>query len=137
MPVDFSSHRDGAYVCLRGHGDISDAELISAIRLMYSNEEATKLHKCALIDFSRGHPQHISSDSIREAAKLNITASKHMIPGAAVAIVVSQSLAYSLGRMWQAYADGTGWTTQVFQDLPEAENWLETRLFSQEADDAG
>ncbi len=38
MPVDFSSHRDGTYVRLTGHGNVSDAELIGAVRRMYADE---------------------------------------------------------------------------------------------------
>lgn len=128
MTVEFSSHRDGTYICLTGRGDISDAELISAIQLMYSDDEATKRHRCALIDFSLCQVLDISNDGVREAARLNVKASKLMTPGAAVAVVVSESLAYGLGRMWEAYADGTGWTTQIFTDLNEAEDWLEAKI---------
>ena len=113
---------------LTGHGDISDAELIGAVQLMYSNDQDTKRHKCALIDFSRSERLDISSEVVREAADLSVTASKLVAPGAAVAIVVSKPLAFGLGRMWEAYAEGTGWTTRVFQNLEEAENWLERRF---------
>lgn len=128
MPVDFSSHRDCTYVCLTGHGDISDAELIAALQLMYANEEDTKRHRCALMDFSRSSNVDVSSEGIREAARLNLAASKLMAPGVAVAIVVSKPLTYGLGRMWQSYADNTGWTTSVFEDLDEAKSWLEGSL---------
>jgi len=136
MPVDFSSHRDGAYVRLTGHGDITDAELIAAVQLMYSNDQDTKRHKCALIDFSRSQRLDISSEGVREAARLNVRASKLMARGAAVAIVVSKPLAYGFGRMWEAYADSTGWTTRVFKDLKEAEKWLEGRFAAPGLDDA-
>lgn len=128
MPVDFSSHRDSTYVCLTGHGDITDAELIGALQLMYANNEDTKRHRCALMDFSRSRDVNVSSEGVREAARLNLEASRMMIAGAAVAIVVSKPLTYGLGRMWQSYAENTGWDTQVFEDLDEAKRWLEEKF---------
>lgn len=127
MPVEFKSRRDCAYVCLKGVGNVSEVELIRGLRLMYENDEDTRRHKCALMDFSQCTQLDISSDAIRQAAEMNLAASKLMTPGAAVAIAVSKPFAFGLGRMWQSYADDTGWTTQVFDDLSEAELWLEDR----------
>lgn len=128
MPVDFSSHRNGSYVRITGYGDISDAELLRAVRLMYADDEQTKRHRCALLDFSRVEKANVSNETIRDLARLNINASKLVTPGAAVALVAPDSLVYGLARMWGAYAESTEWATQVFQDLGDAEAWLEEQL---------
>ncbi len=134
MPVDYSSHRSGSYVRLTSHGIITDDELLHAIQTMCASDEATRLHRCALMDFSRVERVDVSSDTVRELAQLNINASKLVTPGAAVALAAPQALVYGLGRMWEIYAQNTGWETRVFERLEEAEHWLEERLAAQTAD---
>jgi hypothetical protein len=131
MPVDYACHRNGTYVRLTSHGVITDDELLSAVHLMYASDEDTKHHRCALLDFSLVEQAEVSSDAVREIARLNLAASKLVAPGAPVALVAPLDHMYGLGRMWEVFVEGTGWQTQVFKDLEEAKDWLEERLVAQ------
>ena len=133
MPVNVSSHRDGSYVRLTSHGIITDDELLQAVQKMYASDEATRRHRCALMDFSQVEQVNVSSDTVRELAMINLDASKLVAPGAAVALAAPQALVYGLGRMWESYAQHTGWKTRVFEDLSEAEQWLEEQWAAQKS----
>lgn len=45
-----------------------------------------------------------------------------------IAAAMPSDLAFGLGRMWQAYADETGWKSHAFRAREEAENWVQNEL---------
>ncbi len=64
-----------------------------------------------------------TAEEIRHAAGKNIETSKQGLV-LIVAVIVNTEVGYGLGRMWESFAEETGWPTRITRDMDEAERWL-------------
>jgi len=77
----------------------------------------------ALADLSEVVELSISAEEIMLNASINTEISKY-VPRVIVAIVAPQDHVYGIARMWEAYAEETGWATRVFRNKSEALEWI-------------
>ncbi len=64
-----------------------------------------------------------TAEEIRHAADKNIATSRQGLK-LIVAVIVNTDVGYGLGRMWEFFAEETGWPTKVTRNMDEAEQWL-------------
>ncbi len=64
-----------------------------------------------------------TAEEIRQAADKNIETSRQGLK-LIVAVVACTEVGYGLGRMWETFAEETGWPTTITRDMDEAEQWL-------------
>ncbi len=125
MPIDVEFLNEGAFVHVTAKGVVTEEEFGNHLEQLYPSDEVTRLQRYALVDWSRVTDVQISNEGVRAGAKKIVQASKIVPPGAVVAVVASNELAFGLARMWEAHVAETGWQTRVFKELLEAEQWLE------------
>ena len=65
----------------------------------------------------------LSTNDVRNLARQDTLAS-HENPDLKIAIVSDSTLAFGLGRMYEAYSSDNKWETMVFGGLEEAREWL-------------
>lgn len=87
---------------------VDDAEYIESIKDRCKNAEFTKKCRYTLSDFTNVTALKISSDRTRKSTKLSIEAAKQNKFILVVADLPTD-IEYGMGRMWQSYAEETGW----------------------------
>jgi uncharacterized membrane protein (DUF2068 family) len=114
---------DGRGLLHTGSGIVTGQELVnSAAQVLHDIRGGLPI--CyALIDLTDIAGFEVSSENIRDVAKINLSMAEVIGP-ARVAVVAAHDIAYGMARMWEAYAHTTAWQTQVFRDRIAAENWL-------------
>jgi hypothetical protein len=69
----------------------------------------------------------VTADDVRDIAQQDLDVSSKA-PNVSVAVLAYDTLSFGLARMWQAYVDGSGWRTAIFQDRAAAVAWLRTEV---------
>ena len=106
---------------------VDDAEYIDSIKARWEKTDFTKKCRYTLSDFTSVTELTVTSDGIRDAAQLCLAASKHNKSILVVAILPTD-LEFGMGRMWQVYADETGWNSFPARDMKTAKEWLNENL---------
>lgn len=114
---------DGRGLLHTGSGIVTGQELINGASQVLHDIRGGLPICYAMIDLSDISGFEVSSEDIRDVAKLNVSMAEVIGP-ARVAVVAAHDIAFGMARMWEAYAHTTAWQTQVFRDRLEAENWL-------------
>ena len=109
------------------HGALTDELLIHCTKERYSYPERNKKFKYIICDFSNCTEINISTDTVKIVAQMAIEVSK-VNKNITIAGAMPKDLVFGLGRMWQAYADETGWNSNMFHSRLEAENWVKEKL---------
>ncbi|MGH7740626.1 MAG: hypothetical protein ACRENS_01240 [Candidatus Eiseniibacteriota bacterium] len=114
---------DGRGLIHTATGVLSGEELIAgALRARAELERGGRL-EYGLTDLSAVTEMRVKPEDLRRLAEEQSVTSK-LMPKAIAAVVAPSDHIFGLARMWEAYADETGWTTRVFRDRPSAEEWL-------------
>jgi len=109
------------------HGTLTDDLLIQCAKERFSYPERNKKFKYIITDFSNSNEIDISVSTVKIIAQMAIEVSK-VNKNITVASAMPKDLVFGLGRMWQAYADETGWNSHMFHSRVEAENWVKEQL---------
>jgi hypothetical protein len=137
MPVDVQYERDGTVIRLTGHGTVSDQEFLRAHYGLYQSDDRTRRYRGALSDWTRVEEIHVMTETVRIVAAMARRAARIGRPDAAVAIVAPKTVVFGLSRLWEAGVQESGLHTHVFEDLGEAERWLDEQLAAQDAVEPG
>lgn len=105
------------------HGMLTDKLLIECTKERYSSEERNSNFKYILNDYSDCTEINISTGAVIAVANMAIEVSR-INQNIVIAAAMPTDLIFGLGRMWQAYADETGWNSHAFHSRQEAETWI-------------
>jgi hypothetical protein len=110
-----------------GSGIVTAREIsVSAAEVAADVERARKL-KYALIDFSQTTELQVTPEIIRQVIEVNRKTAQ-VTPGAFVAVIAPDPLAYGISRLWQTFTEDLGWNAHVFRGRPAAIMWLRQKL---------
>ncbi len=125
MPIDYRIDHTRRLVITEGRGEVTEQEIFGYQREVWSRAEVTGYHE--LIDMStiKSLPTP-PAERMRDLATLAAgTDVPH--PGAKLAIVANDDLAFGLAQMYAAYRSIDPHSTkqvEVFRSLDEAQRWL-------------
>ena len=122
MPMRIEELDDGRGVQVVGSGDLGDREYYGAVAAHLGAEDVGK-YRYSFADFTAVDSAHVTSHSVQRVADLAVGAER-VRSDIVIALVADHDLTFGLSRMWQMFAERTGWTIKVFRDRPEAEAWL-------------
>jgi len=127
MPVDvsFSHNNTGAIITASGY--VSGEDLIQAISQVFLDETTTRTYRFGLVDFSTIDTLDMSVQQIIDLSKTHVAASKWN-KDIVVCFAINKDVVYGLVRIWQAYAELTGWEIRLTRSLEETKEWLSNKL---------
>lgn len=119
--VEFKHEGTGFH--LTGFATVLGSEIIAAAAEAHRDEARARRLRYALVDLADLTEFRVATEEVRLiVAEDMITA--RLAPRIVVAIVAPRDYAFGMARMWQVFAEDTGWTTQVFRGRAEAIEWL-------------
>ena len=118
---------DGTGVLHRGEGIVTGADLIAAAAEHHRLEERARKLRYGVVDFTDATEIQISATEAQLIAEEDkITAA--LSPLAIVAVIAPQDHVFGMSRMWETFAEATGWSTRVFRGRDEALAWLRKQV---------
>ena len=108
-------------------GVLNNEILIQATNERYASKERNRKLKYILNDYTRCTEINISSETIKIVAQIAIDVAEYN-QQAVIAGVMPTDLEFGLGRMWQVYAEKTGWESHAFRSRTEAEEWIRNKV---------
>lgn len=124
MPFSTEWVTDGRGVRLTGTGVLTGREILEAkTRLLGVPDRLHGLHY-GLVDMTDVSELHITRDDVLEFVQADMQIALLVPRPLAVAVVAPTDLAFGIARMWEAFAEVTGWNTHVFRSRADAEPWL-------------
>lgn len=122
---------DGLGVIHRGEGIVAGAEVIAAAAEHYRLEERARRLRYGVVDFTNVTELQITAAEAQAIAEEDrLTAA--LAPDVAVAVIAPQDHVFGMSRMWETFAEATGWSTRVFRGRAEALTWLRKQVPSAE-----
>ena len=109
------------------HGVLTDELLIECTKERYSSLKRNKEFKYIMNDYTDCSKIDVTTQTVITVANMAIAASKTN-NDIVIAGVMPTDLEFGLGRMWQAYADETEWTSKAVRTRNEAETWIQEQL---------
>ena len=126
MPLTINYKDDGKGIEILASGTVHGREIIDAHKEIYS-EKNLKRQRYQIIDRTHCTDYDVSTDEVKKIAEIDRSASL-INPHIIIAIVAPDDLQYGMSRIWQAYADESGFMTRVFRDRKSADLWLAEHL---------
>ena len=125
MPLNLEYIDDGRgiYVTLEGKVTLDDFKVGSSEA--YSEEHILN-QNYQIIDFTSCSSFDLSSSDMLEIAKIDKKASEFN-PNIKIAIIAPSDLVFGMCRVYEAYADETGFDIMVLRTRQEAENWIQKK----------
>jgi hypothetical protein len=105
-------------------GVVATRELTDATVADYEGREHWPQVEYFISDFTGVTDLSASPAEIRELSSAEIR-SAPFIPNLIMAVVAPSDLTYGMARMWQVFAQKTGWSLGVFRTRPEADAWVQ------------
>jgi hypothetical protein len=127
MPFTMSLTKDGRCLFCVGSGLLKGQEIIDAKGELLATEDRIRGIAFGHIDLTDVTSVDISRDDIRRIADLDKRLAL-LAPRVVVAVIAPGAVVFGLSRMWETYANSTGWTIAVKCSKPEADAWVESRL---------
>jgi len=110
-----------------GRDTVSGNELLASANRILDMVKKGFSPSYAITDLGEVVDFHVTAEEIRLNAEINISISKYL-PRARIAIIASRNHIYGIARMWEAYAQRTGWAIRVFRDKNEALAWVKAEI---------
>lgn len=124
MPCSISWVSDGRGAHLTGTGLLTGPEILEAkAGLLRAPDRLRGLHY-GLVDVTDVTELRITRADVLEFVQVDMRIAAIVPRPLAVAIVAPSDLAFGIARMWEAFAEVTGWNTHVFRARAEADPWL-------------
>ena len=124
LNLKFTNNKQGIYVTLEGKVTLEDIK--SGAAEAYS-EKNIPTHKYQIIDFTNCSSFDLSSSDMQEIARIDIAASETN-SDIKIAIVAPTDVAFGMSRLYEVYADETGFDIMVFRNAKDAETWIQEKL---------
>lgn len=119
--ITFVEADDYYLITARGQ---ADAALLSSFARMVSERPEFSPGACLLCDYRKLNANNLTLPHLQDIARTVLPVAVRF-GHAKWAIVTSESLTYSLARVWQElFTSDHGVVVRVFAHLPEAERWL-------------
>lgn len=128
MPVQVEFLNNDTLIVITGSGVVTEEEYLQAHTVVVGTENRIRGLTGAMSDWSAVVEVEVSAAAIRRVAEHQQHVARLLPAGFPVALVASRDSVYGLSRMWEAYAEGTGWETQLFRERQAALRWLRTRM---------
>jgi len=122
MTIEVNVLENGEGVEILATGIVYGYEIIQAHKKIY-DEKYLKNQKYHIIDKSKCTEYDVTAKDIEIIAELDKKASK-INPNIIIAVVESESLQFSLTKVWQAYVKKYVFKTQAFASRKLALNWI-------------
>ena len=128
MPIDIKLVDDGLGIIFVCRGTLTGQDFMEAKKALLVSDGTIERLKYGVIDGRAIESTHIETSDIKAIAEQDERIAAKAQPGAVVAIVAPRDLDYGIARMWQVFAERTGWTTMIFRSKPEAEVWIRRQV---------
>jgi hypothetical protein len=106
-----------------GCGAVTCCEIYRAKIALAERRDLLRGVVFANVDFHETTELNVSPGDIRQLAHLDAHLAR-TIPNAIVAIVAPKDSIFGMARMWEVFAESTGWRTGVFRSSDEACAWV-------------
>jgi hypothetical protein len=104
-------------------GAVAASELTAATVADYLGRENWPKVEYFISDFTGVTDLQATTDEIRELSSVEARTAT-FVPGLAMAVVAPSDFMYGMARMWQVFAQETGWSVGVFRSRAEADAWV-------------
>jgi len=108
-------------------GVVTDSDIIGSLKERIESKKRVENYRYVISDYSGAEEFKVTTEGIKQNALIAVRASASNKKGVLVAILPKDH-EYGMGRMWQAYADETGWKTYIARDKKEAYEWLNENM---------
>jgi len=122
MAVATELHANGCVV-LTCSGVLTGQELINAMRRLV--KERSNGIRCLITDLTVVDVIKISTNELRAIVEEDKLLSAFAEPEMRVAIVAPLDFGFGLFRMWEVFAEKTGWRILVFRSRALADPWVQ------------
>src|ERR1700733_6478266 len=122
MPYKVERLDEGRGILRIWIGNVTVGEVAAANEDYFAREDWTKL-EYVITDFAGITDFQATTAEIRQLASLAARIATFK-PCHTIAIVAPSDFVFGLARMWEIFAEQTGWNTRVFRSRPEAEAWV-------------
>lgn len=127
MPYTTEFIQGGRGMVHTGAGVLTGEELIEgSLRLRAEMLRGGRV-EYGMSDLTAVTELRVTADDLRRLAEAQLVTAQ-ILPRAIAAVVAPSDHIFGMARMWEAYADATGWDTRVFRDRASAEQWIEEQL---------
>jgi len=126
MTIEINYLDGGIGIEIIAVGIVTGAEIIEAHKIIY-NETNLKKQRYQIIDRTNCKEYSVSSDEVQKIAGLDNIASATN-PNIIIAVISPTKLQYGMTRMWQLYLEDNRFTTEIFPDRKNADQWIKERL---------
>jgi len=131
MPIRYRIDRERGVVFVVGEGEVGFADLEAYCRGVVEDPDYRPgFHE--LVDFRKANHWSVPGEELRKLRDVNLEVSAK-VGRSRLAYVITNDLAYGIGRMFMAISDESKIEHRVFRDMVEAREWL--GLAPEETDD--
>ena len=128
MAIDLKFNDDRTGLEAIASTQVTKSDFMGACSEAFNNTNVVT-QKYQILDFSQCTDFELSSDDINSLSQLAINASK-INPNVIMAIVAPTDLVFGMSRVYEVYAEESGFKIKVFRNKSEAESWVESLLSS-------
>jgi len=127
MPYEIQYKNNDEGVITIYTGNVTDNDLLSAYNEIASlNVNISKI-KYSVSDFTLIDKYLITSECIRNQARLAVEVSK-INPNLTVIVIAPNDVEYGTSRMWSVYSDKAGWDVRIFRNRDDANLWIKNNI---------
>lgn len=108
-------------------GVVTDSDIIASLKERIESKKRVENYRYVISDYSGAEEFKVTTEGIKQNALIAVRASESNRKGVLVAIL-PRDHEYGMGRMWQAYADDSGWKTYIARDKKEAYDWINENI---------
>ena len=128
MAIDLKFNDDRTGLEAIASNQVTKSDFMGACSEAFNNTNVVN-QKYQILDFSQCTDFELSSDDINSLSQLAINASK-INSNIIMAIIAPTDLVFGMSRIYEVYAEESGFKIKVFRNKSDAESWVETLLSS-------
>jgi len=128
MPIDIELLQGGLGLHLVCRGVLTGEDLIGVMQRLLVVPEQMRRARYALFDTAAADRINISQADLETAADLDKRLAAMTAARAVIAIAAPRDLGFGLARMWEVFAEETGWETMTFRSRADAESWVRQKV---------
>ena len=127
MPYNITFLEDEGGVMTTYSGTVTDDTILKSAHERMSSGFKIKDFRYSISDYSQVTDFAVTPNGIKANATLAIEFSKQNKDFILVAVMPTD-VEFGTGRMWQVYAEESGWTTRIVRTFEEADQWVKEQL---------
>jgi hypothetical protein len=127
MPIFVKITDGGLGFIMKGEGIITGQELLDAVSYRFASEERIKNYVYGISDYTEVTDSQISSAEVKIVAERDKKVAA-INPNLVIAIAAPKDVMFGLSRMFQVYAEETGWDITVYRNLEEAQSKIREKI---------